>query len=261
MSRPRRVLDCGYGCGLWCTEVADAHPDCQTPDMTVMAIHNWICVLANMTVKVIGVDINPRQPDEVPDNLYLQLDDLNRRFTFSSHNFDLVHSHMMVSGIHTTRWTQYMRDMFRVTRPGGWCQMVEMYLHVQSDNGTLTDDHALRRWSDLYFESHEGLKDLRVPLRLPAMMREASFEHVEHRMVQLHTCAWSNDERDNAIGAANRENVQRMLSALAIYPFTERLGMAIQDVQLLVAQAKLEASNPAFKVTSSFPASRAKWSN
>ena len=32
------------------------------------------------------------------------------------------------------------------------------------------------------------------------------------------------DERDNAIGAANRENVQRMLASLAIYPFTERLG-------------------------------------
>jgi ubiquinone/menaquinone biosynthesis C-methylase UbiE len=104
-----------------------------------------------------------------------------------------------------------MRDMMRVTRPGGWCQMVELYLNVQSDNGTITDgwlktssypftrqlisvcaDHALRRWSDLYFESHEGLKDLRVPLRLPAMMREAGFVDVEHRMVQLHTCAWSN---------------------------------------------------------------------
>lgn len=31
------------------------------------------------------------------------------------------------------------------------------------------------------------------------------------------------DERDQDIGVANRENVQRMLSSLAIYPFTERL--------------------------------------
>jgi hypothetical protein len=28
-----------------------------------------------------------------------------------------------------------MRDMLRVTRPGGWCQMVELYYNVQSDNG------------------------------------------------------------------------------------------------------------------------------
>lgn len=44
----------------------------------------------------------------------------------------------MANGIHTNRWTHYLRDIFRVIRPGGWCQMVEMYYNVQSDNGTLT---------------------------------------------------------------------------------------------------------------------------
>lgn len=91
-------------------------------------------------------------------------------------------------------------------------------------------------------ESLEGLKDLRVPLRLPNMMRDAGFVDVEHRMVMLHTCAWSTgrkpllpsrrlqlspcraDPRESEIGAANRENVQRFLSSMAIYPFTERLG-------------------------------------
>lgn len=46
---------------------------------------------------------------------------------------------MMVTGIHTNRWTSYLRDIFRVTRGGGWFQAVELYYNVQSDNGTLTD--------------------------------------------------------------------------------------------------------------------------
>lgn len=96
-------------------------------------------------------------------------------------------------------------------------------------------------------ESLQGLKDLRVPLRLPNMMREAGFVDVEHRMIQLHTCAWSTDQRDNEIGQAFREVVQRFLSSMAIYPMTERLGMSIQDVHLLVAQARIEADNPAFR--------------
>jgi hypothetical protein len=37
----------------------------------------------------------------------------------------------------------------------------------------------------------EGLKDLRVPPRLHTMMRSAGFVDVEHRMIQMHTCAWS----------------------------------------------------------------------
>jgi hypothetical protein len=89
----------------------------------------------------------------------------------------------------------------------------------------------------------EDLKDLRVPLRLPNMMRAAGFVDVESRVIQLPTCAWSTgsnellyhaerkliscsvpEQRDIEIGAANRENIQRMLSSLAIYPFTERIG-------------------------------------
>ncbi|KAI9054724.1 hypothetical protein LZ554_001875 [Drepanopeziza brunnea f. sp. 'monogermtubi'] len=226
LSRPRRILDCGYGTGAWACEVAEQHPRCE----------------------VLGIDINPMmQPDEVPDNLYLQVDDLNRRFTFPAHNFDMVQSRMVAGGIHINMWTQYLREIIRVIRPGGWAQMVEIYLNFQSDNGTLTDNHALRQWSARYLESMVGLKDPRVALRLPDMMREAGFVDIEHRMVRLPTCGWSMDQRDNEIGTANRENVQRMLSSLALYPFTERLNMPIQDVQLLIAQARLEADDPAFK--------------
>ena len=32
----------------------------------------------NFKSQVLGVDINPWQPEEVPRNLYLQVDDLNR---------------------------------------------------------------------------------------------------------------------------------------------------------------------------------------
>lgn len=32
-----------------------------------------------------------------------------------------------------------MRELHRVLRPGGWCQMVEIYFNAQSDNGAVTD--------------------------------------------------------------------------------------------------------------------------
>lgn len=187
------------------------------------------------------------QPEEFPENLFLQVDDLNRRLLFPGSHFDLVHSRLMCSGIHVNRWPEYLRDIFRVLRGSGWCQMVEVYYNVQSDNGSLTPDHALSRWSARYLESMEGLKDLRVPLRLSNMMQAAGFVDIESRMIQLHTCGWSTEERNNEIGVVHRENVQRMLSSLATYPFTERLGMTITDVHLLVAQARMEADNPAFK--------------
>ncbi len=44
----------------------------------------------------------------------------------------------MSGGIHANRWMNYLGDILRVLRPGGWCQMVEIYFNAQSDNGTLT---------------------------------------------------------------------------------------------------------------------------
>jgi len=44
----------------------------------------------------------------------------------------------MASSIHANQWRHYTRELLRVTRPGGWTQMVELYFNVQSDNGSLT---------------------------------------------------------------------------------------------------------------------------
>ncbi|KAG9504642.1 hypothetical protein J7337_004617 [Fusarium musae] len=46
---------------------------------------------------------------------------------------------------------------------------------------------------------------------------------------------------------SNTDNVNELLYSLALYPFTQFLGMTFSDFQLLIAQARSEASNPAFK--------------
>ncbi|KAF4973850.1 hypothetical protein FZEAL_9196 [Fusarium zealandicum] len=113
----RRILDCGCGPGDWAMQVASQYPDAE----------------------VLGIDVSPHMiPENPPDNMELQVDDLNSRFTFRSNHFDVVHSQMLAGGINANRWRSYIRDVFRVLRPGGWVQMVEIYFNAQSDNGTLT---------------------------------------------------------------------------------------------------------------------------
>jgi hypothetical protein len=66
-----------------------------------------------------------------------------------------------------------------------------MLYAIQRLTGSCLTAHALPQWSSRYLESMEGLKDLRVPLRLANMMTAAGFVDVEDRMIQLHTCGWS----------------------------------------------------------------------
>ena len=61
----------------------------------------------------------------------------------------------------------------------------------QSDNGSITDESALRRWSNMYIQAHDDLKDLRAPLRLQNMFHTAGLTNVESRMIPLPLCGWS----------------------------------------------------------------------
>ncbi|MCJ1335609.1 hypothetical protein MMC09_000881 [Bachmanniomyces sp. S44760] len=220
------VLDCGYGTGSWAIEVAENYPDCT----------------------VIGIDISPHMRfDDTPENFWPQLDDLNRRFTFPTNSFDLIHSRLVVGGINRGRWPSYLRDMFRVLRPGGWVQMVEFYYNCQSDNGSITEESALRQWSNQYLSALDDKKDPRAPLQLGTHLANAGFTSVESQMIPLPISGWSNDPREKATGEANKENIQQALRAHTLYLFTARLGMSTTAFEQLISRACEEAANPSTK--------------
>lgn len=81
--------------------------------------------------------------------------------------------------------------MRRVLRPGGWVQLVECYYMCQSDNGSITESHAIRQWSNNYIRSIDGIKDPRIPLQLHNLCTAAGFVNVESKMIPLPLCAWS----------------------------------------------------------------------
>ncbi|CAF3567258.1 unnamed protein product [Fusarium graminearum] len=229
---PRRVLDCGCGTGDWAMEVATQYPDSE----------------------VLGIDISPHMiPENPPDNMELQVDDLNGRFTFKPNHFDLVHSQMLAGGIHANRWRSYIRDIFGVLKPGGWCQMVEIYFNAQSDNGTLTPGR-------------------------PCFVAVVKTISGKPRTTPRPAGTIANGELDEKCGL-HRSRIEthditdvrlvEQYDGIMFYPCVSKLideqfpeitrlvcrigiTMSFTDFQLLVAQARSEASNPAFKVSFEF---------
>ncbi|KAK7704949.1 hypothetical protein SLS64_008297 [Diaporthe eres] len=115
------------------------------------------------------------------------------------------------------------------------------------DNCQTSDQWLTIDRSQLYLQGLQPEKDGRAGIRLEELMRNAGFENVESRMMQLPLCGWPDDAREKEVGTANRENMSHLLSSLAIYPFTERLNMSITEAQVLLAQARRDAQNPSFK--------------
>ena len=64
----------------------------------------------------------------------------------------------------------------------------------QSDNGSITDSHALRRWSVAYMRAHESTKDPRVPMQLQTHLTEAGMVNVESRMIPIPLSPWPTGE-------------------------------------------------------------------
>lgn len=69
--------------------------------------------------------------------------------------------------------------------------MIECYYMCQSDNGSITESHAIRRWSNNYIRSIDGIKDPRAPLQLQSLFLAAGFAEIESRMIQLPLSGWS----------------------------------------------------------------------
>ena len=69
--------------------------------------------------------------------------------------------------------------------------MIECYFMCQSNNGSIGNTHALRRWSNKYMQSITGIKDPRAPLQLQNLFAAAGLVDIEYRMIQLPLCGWS----------------------------------------------------------------------
>ncbi|EEP77590.1 conserved hypothetical protein [Uncinocarpus reesii 1704] len=139
------------------------------------------------------------------------VDDLNRHFTFGYSQFDLVHSRLVASGINQQRWPHYMRDIVK------------------------------------YIRALEDVKDVRAGIKLSNLMASAGLVDVESKMIPLPLSGWPTDSRMKAIGAANRDNAQRWLSSLALYPFMQKLHMSRSELDDLISQAREEADDPSLR--------------
>ena len=106
--------------------------------------------------------------------------------------FDFIHSRCVAGGLGRERWTTYVRDIRNMLRPGGYAQFAEYHFLIQSENGTLTSDRCVYRWSTMYLNllTEHLNRDPRVGRRLASLMRGAGFRNVWERQYRIPIGPW-----------------------------------------------------------------------
>ncbi|KAI4948130.1 hypothetical protein J4E91_006124 [Alternaria rosae] len=213
VGEPEAILECGYGGGDWAVQCADEFEDCEVSD-------------------------EPENLDLVVHNLN---DPLRDPEIFKANHFDLIHSRFVFPGIKIRRWDTYIRDMRLLLRPGGWVQIMEYLPIIQSHNGRLTDQHAVRKWWQEYQSAMAGMdRDPRIGRRLKQLLLDNRYRDVDVDIVQLHIGDWS---KKVAYVLTKRPSVQMigdLLESLGLWPFTSKLGWTAARFEELMQDVRAE---------------------
>jgi len=105
---PQSVLDVGCGSGQWAYDLCMEYSDAL----------------------VVGIDLVPSKPDGPPNFRFVRSNVL-QGLPFVSDQFDFVHQRLLVGGVPANSWPALVHDLVRVTRPGGWIELVEVGFEVE----------------------------------------------------------------------------------------------------------------------------------
>ncbi|KAI1756237.1 S-adenosyl-L-methionine-dependent methyltransferase [Xylaria castorea] len=218
VQEPARVLDFGTGTGTWAIEFAIQHPESD----------------------VLGTDLSPIQPEYVPPNCRFEIDDIEDEWMFSS-KFDYVHGRHMVGSI--TDFPKLFASIYANLNPGGWVELQDYYVKLQSIDGTL-DGTALQRWNHmlnhaLTFTGRSGLHTVKYR----RWLREAGFEDAREEVFAVPGNPWAKGEEQKQLGALQMENILEGLYGISISLFTKFLGMSPQAVETLLVDVRKDLMN------------------
>ncbi|KAI8400728.1 hypothetical protein FOFC_19576 [Fusarium oxysporum] len=109
--------------------------------------------------------------------------------------------------------------------PGGYVEIQEIDVMMKADDGTLGDDSAIMKWSNLLNEASVKLQQAYKKIdEFKDMMAEAGFTEIVDMRFKWPTNHWPKDKKYKELGVWNNENIAIALESLTIAPFTRAHG-------------------------------------
>ncbi len=164
LTAPRAILDVACGTGRWAMEMAVRFPEAQ----------------------VVGFDLLPPTPiaslgagiEVIPPNVTFLGADARQPLPFADGAFDYVHLRLLYGALPAASWEPLLREVVRVTRPGGWVESLEaLPFRTRQRNGMA----QIIAWFTevLRMRGHDPL----IAVKLPGMLRAAGLRDVTQREV------------------------------------------------------------------------------
>ncbi|KAJ9607106.1 hypothetical protein H2200_008178 [Cladophialophora chaetospira] len=179
----QNVLDIGTGTGIWPIALADAN------------------VLPYATIT--GTDLSPVQPDDVPPNVYFEVQDCAEEDWYRNPNFDYCHVRFMAGSL--ASYKDLIQTSRKYLRPGhGWLECQEIHPTPVSDDNTIPEEWPMKVWEEnlnhAATECVEPPRPVRIAPNIKTWMEEAGYVDIHEHITKIPLGPWPRDRRLKDIG-------------------------------------------------------------
>ncbi|GHO60384.1 class I SAM-dependent methyltransferase [Ktedonobacter robiniae] len=202
------ILDVGTGTGIWPVEMANLFPQAH----------------------IVGVDLSAASLEYTSSSSYtFCLADVLKGLPFPHQQFDYVHQRLLVAALPATHWPSVIQELVRVTRPGGWIELLEIGVTIQRAGPETA--HLLTWMGE---RSRERGFDMGLMPRLGEMLAQQGLEAIESHDIPVPLGEWAGH-----IGAMLKANVLSAFDALK-GTYCTQANMPLEHFEAMVTRVAQE---------------------
>jgi SAM-dependent methyltransferase len=202
------ILDVGTGTGIWPVEMAKLFPQAH----------------------IVGMDISAAALEYTSSSAYtFCLANVLNGLPFPDRQFDYVHQRLLVAALPATHWSTVIHELVRVTRPGGWIELLEIGVTIQNAGPETT---GLLKW--MGERSRERGFDMGLLSRLGEMLAQEELEAIESHDIPVPLGEWAGH-----VGAMLKANVLSAFDALK-GTYCAQANMPLEQFEAMVNRVAQE---------------------
>lgn len=208
LDKPGRILDVGCGTGRWVIEMAKEFPQAE----------------------VVGLDIvKPNINSEArPVNTLFTQRDVLKGLPFTDGVFDYVHMRFLIAALPTKDFLSVINELQRVTRPGGWIELTEPGLLLNTGPGLST------LWKWLFVFGERRNIEMGASKSIAKMLRDAKCTNITYKELPAPV-----GEHGGQLGRMLGANILSITEAVRMPIISLKIATA-EEYDAMLARARTE---------------------
>ncbi|KAL9113389.1 MAG: hypothetical protein Q9227_002430 [Pyrenula ochraceoflavens] len=141
-------------------------------------------------------------------------------------------------------WEHLISESDKYLRPGGWIELQEFHLPLQSDDDSIPPDSAIACWGQIFIKALKKMgTDVDSTVTIPPTLQDKGFVNVQHVHRQWLYGPWVQDEEGKEISQLFTPNLLEGVFPASVRVMQKALGMSQSETDVLLDALRQEVSD------------------